>query len=125
MPRTGPFSREQLQFNERCEKCDGYFCKIAVPKGERDKYKKKCYLCGTDTTFICVICKRPACEVNRDEKLRKLINSKDPKVAFLNGERPPAALRFESLSIDGTESTFYTVENSCHRILHQNSRSSL
>jgi len=126
MPRTGPFSREQLEFNKRCDRCDGSnFGKIVVPKGERDKYKKKCYLCGTDTTYICVICKRPVYEVNRDEKLRKLISSKDPKVAFLNGERPPSALRFESRSYDGTGSTFYTVENSCHRILHQNSKSSL
>ena len=122
----GPLLEAQREFVERYKQCDGtQYYKLHVPDGSnRSKYKKPCFLCGTETLWICAVCKRPACEVNRDEKLRKLINKLDKKVAFLNGDRPAATIKIESRNNDGTLSTFCTVVNSCHRILHRDSNSS-
>ena len=65
-------------------------------------------------------CHRPACNVNRDTELRKLISEGAKSVAFLNGKKPPADIQFETKGVDdGTTTTVVCrVENSCHRILH-------
>ena len=120
-------SEEQRAFIERCERCPGSkYYQLVIPEGEkRDKYKKACHLCGTKTLGICMQCHCPTCNVNRDQKLMELIYKGDKKVAFLDGKRPSATIKFECCNeSDGTK-TFYTVSNSCHHILHQNSKSSL
>ena len=51
--------------------------------------------------------------VDRDEKLRGLINDEEEVVAFLNGERPPAFLR-----VPEDKAKDAVVRNSCYHIQH-------
>ena len=113
----GPLSREQQEFRHRASKCDGSQYYKAVLAGGKSK-KKSCHLCRTETMWICMGCHRPACNVNRDTKLRKLISEGAKSVAFLNGKKPPADIQFETKGVDGTATVVCKVENSCHRILH-------
>jgi len=63
-------------------------------------------------------CKRHACEVNRDKKLKQLIIDGADSVKFLNGMRPRAHLTFDTQNEEGITTSCFTVENSCHNILH-------
>ena len=116
----GPLSREQKEFHHRASKCDGsQYYKTVISTGEsRDKYKKPCYLCRKPTVWMCMGCHRPACNVNRDTELRKLISEGAKCVAFLKGKKPPANIQFETKGDDGATTVVCKVENSCHHILH-------
>ena len=83
------------------------------------KKRNPCYLCNTNTSFMCLGCKRFYCCVNRYEKIHRLILKDDAVVGFLNGVCPPAALNIKAISNDGTASDFSTVENSCYHICHK------
>jgi hypothetical protein len=108
---------------KRLESCSGekLFKKYAA-KGE-DVKKGRCFLCNTQTPWVCLGCKRHVCIENRADKLRKSIADGDNSVSFLNGVRPPAQLTVESMKDDGTSIPFCTVINSCHQILHSRSSS--
>ena len=109
----GPLSKAQKEFHHRASKCDGsQYYKAAKNR------KKPCHLCRKETPWICMGCHRPACNVNRDTELRKLISEGAKSVAFLNGKKPPADIQFETKGVDGTATVVCKVENSCHRILH-------
>ena len=115
----GPLSQEQQAFHHRASNCDcSQYYKVVVPIGGK-RNKKPCHLFRKETLWICMGCHRPACNVNRDTELRKLISEGAQCVAFLNGKKPPADIRFETKGVNGTTTTVVCrVENSCHRILH-------
>ena len=120
MKFSGTLTKAQQSFVDRAKKCHGshHFKKFVPADGNRKQYLQKCHLCDTPTLWICAECHRPSCEVNRDAKLHKLIVDGADSVAYLNHKKPPHKLNFDTTHDDGTITTHFAVENSCHRILH-------
>ncbi|OEU17716.1 hypothetical protein FRACYDRAFT_238144 [Fragilariopsis cylindrus CCMP1102] len=83
--------------------------------------RNKCCICGVQSNFVCVICKRWYCCKNQDEKINNMILANDSRVAFLGGERPPSELVMNGVAADGSTKEFCTVENGCFHIHHRQS----
>ena len=81
---SGTLTKPQQAFVDRAKKCNGthHFKKFVPADENRKKYLQNCHLCNTPTLWICAECHRPACEVNRDAKLHKLIVDGADSVAF-------------------------------------------
>ena len=107
--KTANWQKDQDRFHN----CAGNHYRIAAGK------PSLCYLCGTKTSHVCVGCKRYFCNVNRYQKIHRLIIENKPVVGFLNGICPPATLNIKAVLDDGKRSNFCTVENSCFHICHK------
>ncbi|OEU14444.1 hypothetical protein FRACYDRAFT_240987 [Fragilariopsis cylindrus CCMP1102] len=83
--------------------------------------RNKCCICGVQSNFVCVICKRWYCCKNQDEKINNMILANDSRVAFLGGERPPSELVMNGVAADGSTKEFCTVENGCFHMHHRQS----
>ena len=108
-PQCKCVSWEQDQ--RRLKSCKGIVYKTTT--------RKKCCICGADTNFACIGCKRWYCMCSRDKKLTDLIANESNKVSFLNGERPPSTLVMNFVNKDGAQKSLCTAENSCYHIVHR------
>ena len=87
-------------------------------------YTKKrgiCSVCGSNFNIVCVGCKRTYCLVNQDSKLTKLVNDKDYRVGFMEGDRHAGELIIKGIADDGTEKEYCIVDNGCYHMQHQKS----
>ena len=95
---------------QRLKSCKGILYKTTT--------RKKCCICGSDTNFACIGCKRWYCMCSRDKKLTDLIAKDSHKVSFLNGERPPSKLVINFVK-DSAQTSLCIAENSCYHIVHR------
>ena len=68
MHTSGPLTVPQQTFRNISEACNGSQRFRKLPTG-KNRNKVPCHLFLTETAWICMGCKRHACEVNRDKKL--------------------------------------------------------